>query len=157
MVATLYEYYQFTLGVLQSAWKRKLVWLPVSTLAVLAAFTLANCGGLRSETGGATTNTQLSLVDWHISGLWVINSPVAWLKVTNYNSVPIHDIELEYQTFDNTGKPLDKGTFTLEGTVAPHTTKNFIEQYLGLVDLYTEQLKVRLVSVKEASTGTSGH
>lgn len=113
--------------------------------------------GFRQENQIAAANTRLELIDWHISGLWVINAPVAWVKVTNYNSVPIHDITMEYQTFDSTGKPLDKGTFTIEGTVAPHTTRNFIEQYLGLVDLYTERLQLRLLSVKELPSGASGH
>lgn len=92
----------------------------------------------------------MALMDWHVSGLWVINCPVAWIKVTNYNNVPIHDITLQYNTYDSNGKPLDQGTFTIEGTVYPMESKNFIELYLGLVDLHSDRLSINLLSVKRA-------
>ena len=94
-------------------------------------------------------NTQLELVDWHISGLWVINSPVAWVKVTNNNTVPVH-VCFEYKTYNHEGKQLDRGTFNIEEPVQPGTTKGFIELYLGLVDLYTERLSVKLMRVRPA-------
>lgn len=92
-------------------------------------------------------------MDWHVSGLWVINCPVAWIKVKNYNPVPIHDIKLRYETFDTHGRPLDSGEFTIEGTVPAcygtiPGTKDFIELYLGLVDLYSERLTCKLISVR---------
>lgn len=121
-------------------------------IVCLTCFGLFACESIDPERSTLTANTRLELVDWHISGLWVINSPVAWLRVSNYNNVPIHDITLEYQSFTAEGRPLDKGTFTIEGTVPPGQTKNFIELYLGLVDLYTERLSVRLLSVKRAHT-----
>lgn len=129
-----------------------------ATVVVLLCISMqfANAG-FRQESQVASANTRLELIDWHVSGLWVINSPVAWVKVTNYNNVPIHEITMEYQTFDTNGKPLDKGIYTFEGTVQPHTTRNFIEQYLGLVDLYSERLQLRLLSVKEVEPGASGH
>lgn len=119
-------------------------------LAVCAGGLLAGCQPFDPQAELLTRNTQIELVDWHVSGLWVINCPVAWIRVNNYNSVPIHDITFEYETFDQNGKHLDKGTFTIEGTVPAGTTKNFIELYLGLVDLYSERLTVKLLSVKEA-------
>jgi hypothetical protein len=87
-------------------------------------------------------------MDWHVAGFWVINSPVAWIRVENYNDVPIREITFEYRTFTDEGKLLDKGTFTIEGTVPARSMKNFIELYLGLVDLYSQRLDVRLLSVK---------
>ena len=123
--------------------------LPVLAAAFLS-MSLCACESLDPEAQQLTANTRLELVDWHISGLWVINSPVAWIRVNNYNRVPIHDITLEYRSFNAEGKPLDQGTFTIEGTVPPGETKNFIELYLGLVDLYTERLSVKLLSVKRA-------
>ena len=98
----------------------------------------------------ATRYTRADLMDWHISGLWVINSPVAWIRVTNYNLVPIKEITVQYDTYDSAGKHLDTGTFTIEGQVPPQQSKNFIELYLGLVDLYSERLSIKLLSVKRA-------
>jgi LEA14-like dessication related protein len=87
------------------------------------------------------------LVDWHVSGFWVINCPVAWIRVTNYNNVPIKEIELKYFTYNYDGQKLDEGKYTIEGTVGPHSVKNFIEQYVGLVDLHSEKFSVQLESV----------
>lgn len=89
----------------------------------------------------------VQLIDWHISGLWVINSPVAWVKVTNYNPVPIENIVISYETFNIDGKKLNQAQYTIEEVVAANKSKNFIEQYLGLVDLDTEKLKVSLIGV----------
>jgi hypothetical protein len=128
--------------------------LVIPSMMIFAVLALANCAGISvGDTNSLSQRTRLDLVDWHISGLWVINSPVAWFRVTNYNDVPIKEISLEYQTYTSTGQPLDKGTYTIEGSVAPHTTKNFIEQYIGLVDLNTERLSVQL---KEVRPGTGG-
>ncbi len=89
-------------------------------------------------------------MDWHIAGLWVINCPVVWVRVYNYNEVPIKEITFEYSTYTEDGRTLDKGTFTIEGSVGAHNTKNFVELYVGLVDLYSQRLNVKLLSVKRA-------
>jgi hypothetical protein len=102
------------------------------------------------------SNTHIRLMDWHISGFGIINSPVAWVLVTNNNLVPITDIVLEYTTFDYEGHQLDVGTCPIvdangvPSTLQPGEAKNFIELYLGLVDLQTEQLKVECYSVRAA-------
>ena len=116
------------------------------TLAVAGCCLLQGCG---TPSGDAelTRNTALELVDWHITGLWVINCPVAWVRVTNYNAVAIKDVTFQYNTYNVEGRPLDQGTFTIEGEVPPGTTKNFIELYLGLVDLHSEKLSIKLLSV----------
>jgi len=89
------------------------------------------------------------LVDWHISGLGIINSPVAWVRITNYNTVPIEDIVLSYATYDYDGKQLNEGTCPIiDGKVPAGQAKDFIELYLGLVDINSEQLSVQLQSVK---------
>ncbi len=120
-------------------------------LSTASSLGLSACEAVDPQEQQLLSNTRLELVDWHISGLWVINSPVAWIRVTNYNPVPIHNITLEYRSFTTDGKPLDKGTFTIEGTVPAGETKNLIELYLGLVDLYTERLSCKLLSVKRAN------
>ncbi len=94
-----------------------------------------------------TANTYLELVDWHISGLWVINCPVAWVRVANRNPVPIKDVTFKYITYDFEGKVLDEGEFTIEGVVPPYSMKNFIELYLGLVKLESDKLSVQLLGV----------
>lgn len=96
----------------------------------------------------------MELVDWHVSGLWVINCPVAWIRVFNRNHVPIKNPKISYQTFDWEGKPLSSGTYVLEGEIPAGMVKNFIEQYLGLVDLHSDKLSVSYIGV-ERGTGES--
>lgn len=114
--------------------------------ASLSSVALASCSSSPPETE-LTQNCYAILMDWHIAGFWVVNCPVAWVRITNRNPVPVKDPVLQYITYDAAGNPLDHGTYTIEGTIAPGQTKNFIEQYLGLVSLYTERLSVKLQSV----------
>jgi hypothetical protein len=107
---------------------------------------LVGCGQIVGD-DTLTRNTRITLMDWHISGLWVINSPVAWVRVDNYNNCPIKDITFQYSTYDAQGHPLDVGTYNIEAKVGARNRKEFIELYLGLVDLYSERLKVKLLSV----------
>lgn len=122
----------------------------VAVLLVLAgAFSMSGCGPSRGGDPQLLQNTRMDLMDWHITGFWVINCPVAWVKVTNFNSVPIKDLVLQYNTYDAVGNPLDEGTCDIiDGTVPAGEYRNFIELYLGLVSLYSERLSVKLVSVK---------
>jgi len=121
----------------------------IATLLVVV-LTIAGC----SEPAGdpaLTKNTYMELVDWHVSGLWVINSPVAWVRVANYNGVAVKDITFQYNTYDYDNTPLDQGTYTIEGTVPPGQMRNFIELYLGIVSLHSQKLNVKLLSVTPAS------
>lgn len=103
-----------------------------------------------------TKNVHLELVDWHIVGLWVINSPCCWFRVANYNNVPIKNVTIRYKTFGYSGELLSEGTYTLAGSQASEyvvkagSVKNFIEQYIGLVALESDMLQVELVSVERA-------
>ena len=103
-----------------------------------------------------TAQTTATLMDWHISGLWVINSPVAWVRINNNSPYPIKEITFEYRTYSADGKPLDVGTYTIEdhrgksAVVGPHSAGNFIELYLGVVNLESERLTIKLLSVKRA-------
>jgi hypothetical protein len=119
-------------------------------VAALACVLLTGCEVPDSEEQILTRNTQILLMDWHVAGLWVINCPVAWVRVFNYNQVPIKEITFQYNTFTEEGQPLNEGTFTIEGSVEPQTTKNFIELYLGLVDLPSQRLTIKLLHVKRA-------
>ncbi len=127
-----------------------IVWLIALTLLVVVVLVTA-CGGGETSDTVLMRNTYSELVDWHISGLWVVNCPVAWVRIANYNNVPIKDIQITYKTYDYEGKQLNQGTTTLEGEVAPGNVKNFIEQYLGLVDLRSEKLSVQVVGVSPAN------
>ena len=118
---------------------------------MVLALSLFGCEFHGPDEQALMTRTQIVLMDWHIAGFWVINSPVAWVRVLNYNTVPIKDITFQYQTFTDEGRPLNKGTFTIEGTVAPGSVKNFAELYLGIVDLYSQRLDIKLLSVKPAN------
>ncbi len=120
--------------------------LVLAGLVVAACAVAAGCG-LPEGDAQLAANTRVQLVDWHVAGFWVINCPVAWIRVTNYNPVPIKDIVVRYSTYDGAGHPLDQGDYTIDGSVAPGQTKNFIELYLGLVSLYSDRLSVSLRSV----------
>lgn len=119
-------------------------------VALLACVILAGCEFHSPDDVALMQNTRVILMDWHIAGLWVINCPVVWVRVYNYNPVPIKEITFEYSTYTDDGRALDKGTFTIEGSVAAHNTKNFVELYVGLVDLYSQRLNIKLLSVKKA-------
>lgn len=119
------------------------------TLLAVLAVSLSGCGSVPQGNAELTANTRLELVDWHVTGLWIINCPVAWVRVYNYNQAPIKDVTFQYNTYDHEGRPLDQGVYTLEGEVYPGQTKNFIEQYLGLVHLHSDKLSLKLISVAE--------
>ena len=116
-------------------------------LSLFWAASISACSVLPPSDAALLRNTYCELVDWHISGLWIINCPTAWVRVANYNAVPIKDIILEYRTYDNEGHQLDSGTYPLEGEVGPGSVKNFIELYLGLVSIHSDKLSVKVVSV----------
>ncbi len=108
---------------------------------------LTACSVAIDEDPELSKHVRVELIDWHVAGLWVVNSPVAWIRVTNYNYVPIENILISYETFDEDGNRLNKADYLIEEEVKPNQAKNFIEQYLGLVDLYSQKLKISLVSV----------
>lgn len=135
--------------ILQNVLHRNAFILLLMAICLTVCLVLSACDAGEPESEQLAKNVQLQLVDWHISGLWVINSPVAWVRVSNYNNVPVHDITFEYKAFAADGRPLDHDTFTIDGTVPPRSTRNFIELYLGLVDLYTERLSIQLLSVHQ--------
>jgi hypothetical protein len=116
------------------------------TVSIALCLVLSGCA-LPAGDPELTRNTLLELVDWHITGLWVINCPVAWVRITNNNDVPIKDIVLKYYVYDYEGTLKNEGDFTIEGSVPPHVTKNFIELYLGVTDLHSDRLQVKLYSV----------
>jgi len=119
-------------------------------VCLFCCFLLCGCGAALGGDSELTKNTYMELVDWHVSGLWVINSPVAWIRVANYNMVPIKNVTFQYNTYDSDGTPLDQGTYTIEEPVAPRSTHNFIELYLGVVNLHSDKLSVKLLSVSRA-------
>jgi hypothetical protein len=109
---------------------------------------LSSCGGEMGTDAELSKNVYMELVDWHISGLWVINCPVAWMRVLNYNNVTVKNPKVTYTTFDFEGKPLSSGTYVMEGEVHAGEVRNFIEQYLGLVDLHSDKLAVKFIGVE---------
>ena len=127
--------------------------LALAAALFLAVAPLTSC----SEGPGdaeLASKVAVELVDWHVAGLWVINCPVAWVRVANYNQVPIKEITVQYDTYDYDGRHLDTGRTTLSdsaygGGVHPGQVKNFIEQYFGLIDLHSERLTVKLISVEK--------
>lgn len=127
---------------------RRSILQPLLFVLIVAALVpcLTGCHGSKGDPS-LTHNTYLELVDWHIAGLWVINCPVAWVRVANYNPVPIKNITFKYWTYDEVGHQVSDGTFTIEDNVAPGTVRNFIEQYLGIVDLHSDKLSIKLLHV----------
>jgi len=144
--------------------ERKIGWpggSPKRTLVIVAVLLIGYIG-LKMFLGSfkgpgdpeLTKNVHLELVDWHIVGLWVINSPCCWVRVANYNNVPVRNVKIRYKTFGYRGEQLTEGTYYLSGatpadaTVKAGSMKNFIEQYIGLVDLESDMLSIELVSVE---------
>jgi hypothetical protein len=109
---------------------------------------LSSCGAEMGVDAALSKNVYMELVDWHVSGLWVINCPVAWLRIKNFNNVPIKNPKVRYATYDFEGKKLSEGVYTIEGAVDAGQVGNFIEQYLGIVDLHSDKLMVQLVGVE---------
>ncbi|MDP3510248.1 MAG: hypothetical protein Q8T09_19925 [Candidatus Melainabacteria bacterium] len=151
--STLFGRYQPGTIASKKAWNKVLIvgsFLSSALLLLVSCLTFTvTVTGCTPELGDATLtqNTRIELVDWHISGLWVINCPVCWIRVANYNNVPIKDITIKYQTFDFDSKPLDQGSYTIDGEVGPGQVKNFIEQYVGIVQVESDKLKIELSTV----------
>jgi hypothetical protein len=122
--------------------------------ACLIAFVTAGCGSPAGDPE-LTKNVYMELVDWHVAGLWVINSPVAWVRVMNYNRVPVTNVTFQYNTFDDAGTPLDEGNYTINDSngnavvVPPGVVRNYIELYLGVVNLRSQKLRIKLLSVSQ--------
>ncbi|MBX3153186.1 hypothetical protein KF728_23695 [Candidatus Obscuribacterales bacterium] len=93
-------------------------------------------------------NVYVELVDWHVSGLWIFNTPICWIRVVNYNDVPVKDVRVRFKTFGYNGELLSNGTYTMEGSVGPRSVKNFVEQTVGLVDLESDMLSIELDAVE---------
>lgn len=134
-------------------------WTGWFAVCCLSSFLLAGCGAVGSGDQALSSQTYFELVDWHISGLWVINCPVAWIRIKNFNNVAIKDITFQYNTYDFDGTPLDQGTYTIEGSVPASSVKNFPELYIGLVNLHSDKLSCKLLSVQkdEGGGGGGGH
>lgn len=119
-------------------------------LVLLTSLSLSGCTRVPRGDPALAKNVYLELVDWHIVGLWVINSPCCWIRVVNYNDVPVKNVTIRYRTFGYGGEPLTVGTYKMDGTVQAGSAKNFIEQYIGNVDLESDMLSVELVSVSKS-------
>jgi hypothetical protein len=98
-----------------------------------------------------SSNVRCELVDWHPAGAFgLIRCPIAWIRITNYNNVPIKHVKIQFATYDIGGELLNKDVYEIEGEVAPGSVQNFTEQYLGLVNTHSEKLGVTLASVDRA-------
>ncbi len=125
-------------------------WAALLIVVVIAAQALVTCTDGGHGDSAMAKNVYIELVDWHIVGLWVINCPCCWIRVVNYNNVPVKNVHIRYKTFGYSGELLSQGTYTIDGTVPAGGTKNFIEQYVGNVDLESDMLTVELESVERA-------
>ena len=123
--------------------------LPFILFIFIVSTTLTSCSGPPCHGDpNLRRNVYLELVDWHIVGLWVINCPVCWIRVSNYNNVPVKNICFQYKTYGYQGELLTTGTYKIEDEVNVGQAKNFIEQYIGLVDLESDMLSLELISVE---------
>lgn len=78
----------------------------------------------------------------------MINCPVCWIRVKNYNNVPIKNVCFKYKTYGYEGELLTVGTYKIEDEINPQAAKNLIEQYIGLVDLESDMLSLEIMSVE---------
>ncbi len=143
-------------GKKRSSRKATIVALALLVTLFLSIKELSGCIGHGPGDPELTKNIHLELVDWHIVGLWVMNCPCGWVRVANYNKVPVKNVRVRFKTFGYNGEQLNESTYILsgatpaDGTVKAGGVKNFIEQYMGLVDLESDMLSVELVSVDRA-------
>ena len=126
---------------------------PAIALLFILPITTSGCAPELLLDPELSKNVRIELVDWHVSGLWVINSPVCWFRVYNYNPQAVTDITITYETFDFEGRTLDKGTYTLldagEPTVVQaNSPKSIVEQYIGIVSLESDKLSCKLKGVR---------
>ncbi len=115
---------------------------------LVSSLMLSGCTERKLASFELSKNVHVELIDWHIAGLWIINCPVCWVRVSNYNNVPVKEVCIRFRTFGYDGKVLSEGTYTMEGTVGPVSVKNFMEQTVGVVDIESDMLSVDLVSVE---------
>ncbi|MBZ0294613.1 MAG: hypothetical protein K8L99_18760, partial [Anaerolineae bacterium] len=92
------------------------LWRNLATVSLsVGILFLSSCTDLGSHGNKELAkNIHLELVDWHIVGLWVINCPVCWIRVNNYNNVPIKNVCFRYKTFGYDGELLTVGTYTID-------------------------------------------
>lgn len=95
-----------------------------------------------------TRNTYAELVDWHTSGPFMFRCPVAWIRVRNYNSVPIKELVFHYTLYDQDGNQVDHGKHTITEEIAAGRWKNFFEQYFWFTSPASCKLQLKLVNVK---------
>lgn len=93
-------------------------------------------------------NTFVRIVDWNSDWFLFLCWPSIWLKVRNYNSLPIKNVTIRYRTYNDEGKLLNEGTHVLAGEIKPGESKNFFSQSPGLIDFASSKLSVDLVNVK---------
>jgi hypothetical protein len=123
----------------------------LTTLISVAACTILcyGCASTEEPDEALSSNVRCELVDWHPANAFgIIRCPIAWIRVTNYNNVPIKHVKVQYLTYDVQGNLLNQDVYELEGgTVEPSQVKNYFEQYLGLVNTHSERLGIKLESV----------
>ena len=124
-------------------WHRAIIFFSV---LIISATSITGCSGPPCHGDPELTkNVYLELVDWHIVGLWVINCPVCWIRVKNYNNVPVKNICFQYKTYGYEGELLTTGTYKIEYEFNAGEAKNCIAQYIGLVDLESDLLSLALL------------
>lgn len=121
----------------------------VIALFVLLGTMTTGCSMESAGNRDLAKNVHVELVDWHISGLLIFNTPICWIRVVNYNNVPVKDVRVRYKTFGYNGQLLSEGKYTMEGAVGPRSVKNFVEQTVGLVDLESDMLSIELDAVEQ--------
>ena len=107
---------------------------PLFLFFILLPLTVSGCTPELTLDQELSKNVRIELVDWHVSGLWVINSPVCWIRVYNYNPTPVTDITISYETYDFEGKPWIKAPIPclmpanprLSGPILPKTVSSNI-------------------------------
>jgi len=115
---------------------------------VLVVLSTSSCTTHKFGNAELSRNVYVELVDWHISGLLVFNTPICWIRVVNYNNVPVKDVRIKFKTFGYNGQQLSDGTYTMEGTIGPRSVKNYVEQTVGLVDVESDMLSIELDAVE---------
>jgi len=108
-------------------------------LCAVSALVLSACGIQPSVKSPLLQKTALELVDW--------NCPVLWVRIANYNGVPVTNARIAYEArADGLER---KGSFTIKEVIPADAVRNFVNIRLGAVNPEYEKISLKLLEVQE--------
>jgi len=104
-----------------------------------AVLLMAACNIQPSRQSPILQRTVLELVDW--------NRPVLWVRIANYNLVPVTNAQIVYEAHADGQE--SKGTFTIKEAIPAGAVRNFVNIRLATVSPQSEKISLKLIDVEE--------